>query len=115
MSPWYDSTVIMVSHTISIVGGGIITYGALRATIDILIFGITKREFDYNAVRRQFTSKILIDLEFFVAGDLLKTILEPTVNQVILLGGIVTIRTIIEYFLTRELKESGTKEPGTQK
>jgi uncharacterized membrane protein len=75
------------------------------ATVSILSHGAKKERFNYSDIRRDLTSKILIGLEFFVAADLMKTILDPTINQVIILGAIVAIRTVIEYSLTRELKE----------
>jgi len=44
-------------------------------------------------------------LEFFIAGDLIKTILEPTFSEVIILVIIVSIRTIIGYTLNKESEE----------
>ncbi len=102
---WYETVIIWLDHAISFIGGAIIAYGVAKATTSILTYGAKKESFNYNDIRRDLTSKILIGLEFFVAADLIKTILEPNLNQVIILGAIVAIRTVIEYSLTRELKE----------
>jgi uncharacterized membrane protein len=44
-------------------------------------------------------------LEFFIAGDLIKTITEPTFSQITTLAVIVAIRTVIGYFMDKESKE----------
>ncbi len=102
---WYETIITWLDQAISFIGGAIIAYGVAKTTASILIHGVKKESFNYNDIRRDLTSKILISLEFFVAADLIKTILEPTLNQVVILGAIVAIRTVIEYSLTRELKE----------
>ena len=44
-------------------------------------------------------------LEFLIASDILKTVLEPTLNELAILGGIVVLRTILSVFLNREIKD----------
>jgi uncharacterized membrane protein len=46
-----------------------------------------------------------LGLEFFIAGDLIKTIIEPTFSEITILAVIVAIRTIVGYFLDKESKE----------
>lgn len=68
--------------------------------------GEVKRKKDYYApVRIEFTSKIALGLEFFIAGDLIKTIIEPTFAEITTLAIIVAIRTIIGYTLNKESEE----------
>ena len=50
-------------------------------------------------------SKIALGLEFFIAGDLIKTIIEPNFTQITTLAVIVGIRTVIGYFLDKESRE----------
>lgn len=85
-------------------GSIIIIYGGIRATINTII-GEVKRTNYYANVRIDFTKKIALGLEFFIAGDLIKTIIEPTFNEVIILVIIVSVRTIIGYTLSKESKE----------
>nr|WP_243686867.1 DUF1622 domain-containing protein [Methanobacterium formicicum] len=59
----------------------------------------------YNDIRLDFTTKIVLGLEFFIAADLIKSILQPTLNDVIVLAVIVAIRTVVGYSLNSELKE----------
>ncbi|MGV8144228.1 MAG: DUF1622 domain-containing protein [Methanothermobacter sp.] len=75
------------------------------ATINTFM-GEVKRKKDYYApVRIEFTSKIALGLEFFIAGDLIKTIIEPTFAEITTLAIIVAIRTIIGYTLNKESEE----------
>ena len=52
----------------------------------------------------------MMGLEFFIAGDLIKSILTPSLDEVIILGIIVAIRTVVGYSLNLELKQIGKKE-----
>ena len=56
-----------------------------------------------EVLRHHFGSYILLGLEFLIAADIVKTILEPTLEEIAVLGGIVAIRTVLNYFLNREL------------
>jgi len=89
----------------SIVGSIIIIYGGILATINTLIGEVKKKKNYYAGVRIDFTYKIALGLEFFIAGDLIKTIIEPTFNEIITLAIIVAIRTVIGYTLSKESKE----------
>lgn len=86
-------------------GALFITYGALIAMIELLGRETRIRKTSYHDIRWMFTTRILIGLEFFVAADVLKTILEPTFQDLIMLGALVTIRTVVSYFLGKEVKE----------
>jgi uncharacterized membrane protein len=46
-----------------------------------------------------------LGLDFFLAGDIIQTIVIPTWESLAILGGIVVIRTVIAFFLSRDLKE----------
>ena len=86
-------------------GGLFIVYGAVTAIVELLARETRIREKSYHDIRWSFTTRILIGLEFFVAADVLKTILEPTSQDLIILGSLVAIRTVVSYFLGREVSE----------
>lgn len=48
---------------------------------------------------------IVTALEFQLASDILKTAIAPTYENLIQLGAIAVIRTFLNYFLSKELKE----------
>jgi len=101
----YGTIIIDVASILSYFGAIVIFYGGIRAAIGVLSIEILKRKTSYNDVRMDFTPKILIGLEFFIAGDLIKSILEPNLNQVIILAVIVAIRTVVGFSLGREIRE----------
>lgn len=56
-------------------------------------------------IRAHFGSYLLLGLELLIAADILKTVVEPSYQELITLAGIVVLRTILAVFLNRELKE----------
>jgi len=55
--------------------------------------------------RRTFGGWLVVALEFQLAADIIGTIVSPTTAHLIELGAIAVIRTFLNYFLGRELKE----------
>ncbi len=100
-----EQVIGVIESGIGIFGAIFIVYGAI-----IAIYQLLKREtriqwLSYHDIRWTFTTRILIGLEFFVAADVLKTILEPTYQDLAVLGAIVAIRTVLSYFLGKEMQE----------
>jgi uncharacterized membrane protein len=90
---------------ILMVGLAIIIYGGIVATIEIIFHEIRKKSYTYAHIRHQFTDKILFGLEFLIAADILRTVRNPTPEEVLTLGAIVLIRTTMAYFLSKEVQE----------
>lgn len=101
----YSNIILIIVNFLSYFGALIILYGGIRAIIAVLKIEVLKREKSYNDIRLDFTSKIVLGLEFFIAADLIKSILEPTFDQLIVLAIIVAIRTVVGYSLTHEIRE----------
>jgi len=47
---------------------------------------------------------LLLGLEFLIAADIIDTLMKPSVQDLIVLGAIIVIRTVISYSLNAELK-----------
>ena len=95
---------------ISIVSLLIVTYGALIGAILFVINEfkrLTGKFSTYNIrkLRATFGTYLLLGLEFLIAADILKTVLEPSLYELGILGGIVVLRTILSVFLNKEIKE----------
>ena len=94
----------------------IVTYGALIGIISFLVNEFKRFTGKYSTIRKlraTFGTYLLLGLEFLIASDILKTVLEPTLNELAILGGIVVLRTILSVFLNREIKDleaEGEKE-----
>ena len=59
----------------------------------------------YRVLRRSFGGVILLGLEILVAADLVRTVaVEPTMENVLILGAIVLIRTVLSFSLEIEIE-----------
>jgi len=56
-----------------------------------------------HRIRHTVGAYLLLGLEFLIAADIIRTIVKPTLEELAILGGIVIIRTIISYFLGKEI------------
>lgn len=106
----YIEAVNLVARFLGICGVSIVLYGGLKSILFILEKEILNHNFSYNSIRRSFTLKIMVGLEFFVASDLIKTVLEPSLSQIAIVAVIVAIRTVVGHSLNQELKELGPEE-----
>jgi uncharacterized membrane protein len=102
-----------ISLGLELIGVAIIVYGAI-VTIIFLIKAEAKSvrqagESQYR-IKQQFTTRILTGLEFFIAGDVLKTIINPTLESLAVVGAIVAIRAALTYLLNRELKDERERD-----
>ena len=95
----------------------VVTYGALIGIISFLVNEFKRFTGKYSTTNirklRATFGTFLLGLEFLIASDILKTVLEPTLNELAILGGIVVLRTILSVFLNREIKDleaEGEKE-----
>lgn len=93
-----------------VVSALIIIYGGLKAVSKIVLAGIFKKPQDYKAVRKEFTDRIVFGLELLIIADLIETLRKPVLQELLLVGGIVVIRTVLSYFLSKEVEEGSLTE-----
>jgi len=93
------------SLVFGITGSALIIFGGLKAIAKIILLEVRRTLISYPTIRREFTSYLVFGLEFYIAADVLKTLITPTQQEIILLGAVVVIRTILGYFLSRESRE----------
>lgn len=101
----FSKLVEVLAFFFSIVGAALIGYGGVAATCKVILREVFRRPFSYNHIRRELTSKIVFGLEFFIASDVLTTLIAPTREEILLLAVVVIIRTVLGYFLARETVE----------
>ncbi len=58
-----------------------------------------------EAIRLQLGRVLALGLEFTVASDILRTAVAPTRQDILNLGAIVLLRTLLNYFLEREIQQ----------
>jgi len=98
----------IVSLILNIVGALIVLLGTAISLVEFLRKEIFERAEVVRlneAIRIKLGSYLVLGLEFFIAGDIVKTIITPTWESLGILGAIVVIRTILSYFLTKDLKK----------
>ncbi len=54
-------------------------------------------------LRHHLGSYLLLGLEFLIAADIIRTITKPTLDEIAVLGSIVLIRTVLNFFLNKEI------------
>ncbi|RXA20186.1 DUF1622 domain-containing protein [Methanosarcina sp. MSH10X1] len=87
------------------IGTVIIIYGGLKATVQIFLHEVFKRTYNLEKIRKELTNKILFGLEFYIVVAILGTLRDPSREELLLLSSIVLIRTVLGYFLSKEMKE----------
>jgi uncharacterized membrane protein len=86
------------------VGAAIVGFGALATVVVYLlsVFGIRKRS--YTEIRLFLGRYLALGLEFQLGSDILSTAVAPTIAEVEILAAIVIIRTVLNYFLSKEIE-----------
>ncbi len=78
-------------------------------------FSLSRQHFDATeSIRLKLGRVLALGLEFTVASDILRTAVAPTRQDILNLGAIVLLRTLLNYFLEREIRqgeESRLPEP----
>ena len=105
----------LLAAVISVTSLLIVTYGALIGIISFLKNEIRRFTGGFSITnigksKATFGTSLLLCLEFLIASDILRTVLEATVNELALLGGIVVLRTILSVFRNKEIKELESEE-----
>lgn len=60
---------------------------------------------DFVSLRLELGRYLALGLEFQLAGDVLRTAIAPTFEEIGQLAAVAAIRTALNYFLAREIKE----------
>lgn len=102
------SWVHLATRAVEFVGTAIIVLGAFGA-LAIFLFRLVTRAAPtarlVTAFRSNLGRSILLGLEFLVAADIINTVaIEPTVTSLLVLAGIVLIRTFLSFSLEVEIE-----------
>ncbi len=103
-----------ISRCIGIAGAVIILWGTLISfirTVKLEALGLSGQDIcsKREITRHHFGSYILLGLEFLIAADIVDTIIKPSINELIVLGSVVLIRTVLSFFLNREISSHDKK------
>lgn len=99
-----ESLIPILTLSIELAGVGVILFGILYGAVIFLRSVLRHEENAYEKLRHRLGRSILLGLELLVAGDIINTVaIEPTMESVMVLGGIVLIRTFLSFSLEVEL------------
>ena len=97
-----------------LLGVAVVTWGSVHGLILLMQRGwdlLCSREpgSSLRDIRIAIGEKMALGLDFFLAGDIIQTIMIPSWESLAILGGIVVIRTVIAFFLNKDLRELSEK------
>jgi uncharacterized membrane protein len=73
--------------------------------VDLIVAHVRRKTLSFTPIRLGFSRYLSLALEFQLAADILSTAIAPTWEELGKLGVTATIRTALNYFLSREMKE----------
>jgi uncharacterized membrane protein len=112
---YVESTIINLVQWLKLIvettGAAIIGLGVVTAAYQFVRALATPRLVNYNPIRLTLARHLALALEFQLGADILTTAVAPSWDQIGKLGAIAVIRTALNFFLTREMREErGTTE-----
>lgn len=104
----------MIVPWIEMIGIAVVLWGAIEGLIKLLLrvksaLLRAPQLIPVSHIRSAIGEKTALGLDFFLAGDIIQTIMVPSWESLAILGGIVVIRTVIAFFLNKDLKELAEK------
>ncbi|MFD3516428.1 DUF1622 domain-containing protein [Streptomyces sp. NPDC058657] len=104
-------------HAIEAAGALIIFAGAVWAFARFVTTGLRGRSLitEFNKIRLSLGRFLVLGLEFQLAGDVLRTAVAPSFTEIGQLAAIAAIRTVLNFFLTREIAQERAEIEHDQK
>ncbi len=99
----FHEAINAVSFSLNVIGALITIWAVIISLLEFLkkeVFNRAEVIKLNEAIRIRLGSYLVLALEFFIAGDIVKTVISLGI-----LGAIVVIRTILSYFLTKDLNK----------
>lgn len=99
---------IHISSAIGVVGIAVIIWGLLVSSVEFILmeFKRLRRKnicSQREHLRHHLGSYLLLGLEILIAADIIRTVYDPTLHELGILGAIVAVRTVMSFFLNKEL------------
>ncbi|MBX9792608.1 MAG: DUF1622 domain-containing protein [Pirellulales bacterium] len=106
--PWMH----YLAGAIQICAALLIGLAAAQATVRsiVIFFRRNSGEPDTEQVRLKFGRWLVVALEFQVAADILRTAIAPTWDEIGQLAAIIVLRTLLNFFLQKEIERAARQE-----
>lgn len=110
LEEWLKLTVGYLAVGAEIAAATVIGSAIVRAVASFLsnLFARSRRSLSESveSIRLQLGRMLTLGLEFTVASDILRTAVSPTRQDILNLGAIVLLRTLLNYFLEMEIQQA---------
>jgi len=106
------TSVLWLKLAVETIGALIILAGVAIAAVEFVRAAVGRAPDGYNGVRLTLARFLALALEFQLGADILSTAVAPSWDQIGKLGAIAVIRTALNYFLMREMREARGGPPG---
>ena len=115
LEPWLKLLVGYLASASEIAAAVVIGVAVLRAILAYLrqLFVRPPQQLSATeSIRLRLGRVLALGLEFTLASDILRTAVAPTRQEILNLGAIVLLRTLLNYFLEREIRQGETRRGG---
>lgn len=103
---WFLEAVDLLVRVVEAAGILIIFVGAMLALVRFLLAGLWhRRSRAFVPIRLTLGRFLTLGLEFQLASDIMRTSVAPTLVDISELAAVAAIRTALNFFLARELKQ----------
>ena len=109
MEEYFKEIAAQIALGVELIAALVIAYGAIEALVGLLI---PRKQYERASLfhkRRQvflrFGVWLLLGLEFELAADIVRSAISPSWTEIGQLGAIAAIRTVLNYFLERDIRE----------
>ena len=92
------------------VGALAIAVGFVYAFVELVYAHIRRHTASFTSIRMTFSRYLSLALEFQLASDILSTAVAPTWQEIGKLAATAVIRTALNFFLSREMREYTEKQ-----
>lgn len=108
---WLQSGVSLLVRIVEIAAATVIFIGAVSGFVMFVVAATRRRGTDsFTRIRLTVGRFLALGLEFQLGADLLRTAVAPTWQQIGQLAAVAAIRTGLNYFLSREIREEQRQE-----
>lgn len=115
MEEIFKQLTFYLASAVEAAAGIVIAFAAIEATISALkLFFIDRDapEGSREVIRLKLGRWLAVALEFELAADILRTAIAPTWNEIGQLAAIIVLRTVLNYFLQKEIDKAVARNLG---
>lgn len=113
---WVRIAVQWLRLGVEALGAAIVGMGVVLAAGLFVRALVSRQTADFNAIRLTLARYLALALEFQLGADILSTAVAPSWAEIGKLGAVAVIRTTLNYFLSKEIKDeqAGLRTPAEQ-